>query len=311
MFRLRRSAPLLLVLVTACMLLGQGCTDSRSNAASSSDSHPAPASSSSAPASSSGSSGSFSGSPAASDSSSSSLQTVQITFPEGTTLAKMFLMLDEAGVADFDALLSAAETMDLASYPLAGAVSMTPERCYRLEGYLFPDTYEFYLGEPAESILGKMLDNTQNRIPDEYADRAGELGLSMDEAIILASLIQKEAGPESEMPHVSSVLHNRLEAGMQLQLNATITYVEYVILPFFPDTRDLYAPAYNTYKCAALPAGPICNPGLSALQAALWPEDTEDFYFAMDDEGNHYYSQTYEEHVAICREHGIGIYAEE
>ena len=293
MSRFRRSLLPLFARLTACTLLTQGCADSRSDSTSSS-----------------ASAGSSAPDPPVS-AVSSSLQAAQITFPEGTTLAKMCMLLDEAGIADLDALLKAAETMDLAAYPLAEAIPMSADRCYRLEGYLFPDTYEFYLGEPPESILGKMLETTQARIPQEYADRAEELGMSMDDAIILASLIQKEAGPESEMPHVSSVLHNRLEAGMQLQLNATITYVEYVILPFYPDTRDRYAPVYNTYKCAALPAGPICNPGLPALQAALWPENTEDFYFAMDDEGNHYYSQTYEQHVAICREHGIGVHAEE
>lgn len=239
---------------------------------------------------------------------SSEAETVTITFAEGTTLPKMFMILEEKGVADQDALFETAQYGDFSDISLVSAIPFSAERCYRLEGYLFPDTYEFYIGEKPESILRKMLKNTSTRLTAEYSARAAELGMSMDQAIILASLIQKEAGSVSEMARVSSVLHNRLDAGMRLQCDASITYVEYVIKPFIEGDKDRYNEFYNTYKCSELPAGPIGNPGMAALEAALWPADTNYYFFAMDSAGTHYYSETYEEHVAVCTEHGIGIH---
>ena len=241
--------------------------------------------------------------------SSQPLQTVKVTFTEGMTLPKMFGILEGKGVAGEDALFAAAAGGDFSSYSLVNGIEMSSRRCYRLEGYLFPDTYEFYAGESPESVLKKMLDNTQKRISQNYKDRAAALGMSMDDVIILASLIEKEAGAVSEMGKVSSVLHNRLGDGMKLQCDSTITYVEYVIKPFITGDKNRYNSYYNTYKCAALPAGPICNPGKAAIEAALWPETTSYYYFAMDSAGNHYYAETYEEHVANCQKAGIGVHA--
>ena len=242
--------------------------------------------------------------------SSQALQTVKVTFTEGMTLPKMFGILEDKKIAKEDALFTAAASGDFSSYSLVNGIQMSSKRCYRLEGYLFPDTYEFYVGESPESILKKMLDNTQKRIPQSYKDRASAIGMSMDDVIILASLIEKEAGAALEMGKVSSVLHNRLDDGMKLQCDSTITYVEYVIKPFITGDINRYNSYYNTYKCAALPAGPICNPGKAAMEAALWPETTSYYYFAMDSAGNHYYAETYEEHVANCQKAGIGVHAE-
>ena len=241
--------------------------------------------------------------------SSSAPVTQKITFAEGTTMAKMFMLLGDKGIADRDELFAAAEALDVSGYPLAGSVARGAGRCYPLEGYLFPDTYEFYVGDSPANLLKKMLDNGESRITAAYRSRAAQLGMTMDEIVILASLIQKEAGETSEMATVSSILHNRLAAGMRLQCDATISYVENVIVPFVENGRETYAATYNTYKCAALPAGPICNPGTAAIEAALWPADTDYYYFAMDADGNHYYSKTYEEHAAVCEAHGIGVHA--
>lgn len=231
---------------------------------------------------------------------------VKITFPEGTTVARISDLLSSKGVADSESFFQAVASMDVSAYPLAAAVTASSQRCFRLEGYLFPDTYEFYVGEGAESALKRMLSNTEKRITQTYRNRAAELGITMDEAITLASIIQKEAST-TQTGTVSSVLHNRLNTSMKLQCDVTIKYVEGAIKPYISGDINRYNAYYNTYKCAALPAGAICNPGLAALKAALWPEETSYLYFAFDTAGNYYYSETYEEHIQKCQEAGIAI----
>lgn len=233
------------------------------------------------------------------------LQTVRITFPEGTTLAKAFMMLDEKGVAKQDALFQTAKNYDFSSYSVVSEINPSSNRCFLLEGYLFPNTYEFYIGEKPESVIAKFLKVTDKKITQQYKNRAAELGFTMDEIITLASIIQKEGNSKSEFAKISSVFHNRLKQGMRLQADATIKYVEGAIKPFIDGDKNRYNSYYNTYKCKALPAGPICNPGIAAIEAALYPENTNYLYFVNDTAGNYYYAVTYEEHLANCKAAGV------
>ena len=139
--------------------------------------------------------------------------------------------------------------------------------------------------------------------------RAKELGYSVDEIITLASVIQAEAGDKKEMGKVSSVLHNRIESPDygKLQCDVTINYVNENILvsPYVEGYKAGYSEYYNTYKRSGLPVGAICNPGLDAINAALYPEDTDYFYFVTDKDWNYYYASTYEEHLKNCKICGI------
>lgn len=234
-------------------------------------------------------------------------KTVRITFPEGSTFAQMAEKLEKNGVCTVQELMDVVNSYDYSKYSLVAAIPEDENRCFRLEGYLFPDTYDFLTNSDPEDVLGKMIRNTENRITDAYRARAKELGYTMDEILTIASLIQGEAGNPQEIGKVSSILHNRLKAGMKLEVDASINYVEKWIKPFIGGDINRYNSYYNTYKCAALPSGPICNPGIDWIKAALYPEDTDYLYFVNDANGNYYYASTYEEHQENCEKAGIPV----
>lgn len=234
-------------------------------------------------------------------------KTVRITFPEGSTFAQMAEKLEANGVCTVQELMGVVNSYDYSKFPLVAAIPEDENRCFRLEGYLFPDTYDFLTNSDPEDVLGKMIRNTENRITDAYRARAKELGYTMDEVLTIASLIQGEAGNPQEIGKVSSILHNRLKAGMKLEVDASINYVEKWIKPFIGGDINRYNSYYNTYKCAALPSGPICNPGIDWIKAALYPEDTDYLYFVNDANGNYYYASTYEEHQENCEKAGIPV----
>jgi len=217
---------------------------------------------------------------------------VTVTIPEGFTFYQIARRLEASGVCDAEDLTSAAEIYEIQSFE----VPDNPQACYRLEGLLFPDTYEFYLGETPESVLRRMLDN--------YAEKSG---LPDYDLLILASIIERETRSDAHMAMVSSVFHNRLARGMRLQADATIAYVEEHIKqdPLVQNPAQ-YAERYNTYKCPALPMGPICCPGLRAIEAAKNPSTSDYlFYFFGQDETNHY-TKNYDEHLAAIKLYGLG-----
>ncbi|WMJ23737.1 endolytic transglycosylase MltG [Paludicola sp. MB14-C6] len=237
--------------------------------------------------------------------SSQPVQTVRVTFPEGTTMAKAFDTLEAKGVAKQKELFQTAGSVDFSAYSVVNEIKPASTRCFLLEGYLFPSTYDFYVNEKPESVIRKMLNVSNKRITQAYKDRAAQLGYTMDEMITLASIIQKEAHVTKEFTRVSSVFHNRLKAGMKLQSDVTIKYVEGAIKPYIDGDTNRFNSYYNTYKCKGLPAGPICNPGISAIEAALNPESTNYLYFVNDTAGNYYYAATYEEHQQNCQTAGV------
>ena len=229
-------------------------------------------------------------------------ETVRITIKEGETLTQIFKKLEQGGVASFDALMKTAQSYDYSYYPLIAARPGNAERCFLLEGYLFPDTYEFYVGMKPQDAIGRFLRNGENRITAAMRQQASALGYSMDEVLTVASLIQKEGSNPAEVGKIAGVIYNRLDQGMPLQMDATIVYMEQHVKPFLTGDINRYNSYYNTYKCRALPAGPIANPGLTTINAALHPADVPYLYFFHDSQGNYYYSNTYEEHEQKMKE---------
>ena len=148
------------------------------------------------------------------------------------------------------------------------------------------------------------MQNTNAKLTEEYYERAKQLGYTIDEIITLASVIQKEAGDKNEMKKVSSVLHNRLDSTKykSLQCDVTVNYINNYVTdsPYITDTSVDYAKNYNTYKCEGLPVGAICNVGVDAIEAALYPADTDYFFLVTDSKMNYYYATTYEEHQKNC-----------
>ena len=215
-------------------------------------------------------------------------ETVTLTFPEGFTVDQIVAKLEENKVCSAAVLYQTMQEVDFSSEFSFIAEMDNKEMRYRmLEGYMYPDTYEFYVGESPSSVLRKFLNNFNKRWTEEYAAQAQKLNMSVDDVITLASIIQKEAYGAEQSPLVSSVLHNRLnKSGLYppLQCDSTTEYINEYIQKNTKSAVELarFTDRYSSYKCAGLPVGSICNPGDDAIKAALYPEKTDYYFFAHD-----------------------------
>ena len=239
------------------------------------------------------------------------VNTVTVTIPEGTSASQIAELLEEKGVCSAQDFLSAVNNPENLSL-ISENIENADERAFLLEGYLFPDTYEFYLNSSGQSALKRFTDNLNAKLKPEYYDRARALGYTMDEIITIASIIQEEAGNPAEMNDVSSVIHNRLDSYdyPYIQCDVAIVYLERYVKPYF--TEEEYEELTYNYnivsKRRGLPAGAITNPGTAAIEAALYPSDTDYYYFVTDEDGNYYYANTYAGHRENCRKAGIKGY---
>lgn len=237
--------------------------------------------------------------------------TVTVTFPEGFTLVQIAQKLEENEVCDAKRFIEIGNDYSYLStldYSFISEIKNYDERAYILEGYIFPDTYEFYRGESEEKALSRFLNNTQRKLTAEYKERATELGYTLDEIITLASIVQKESYTDDSVKNVASVLHNRLKSPSfpKLQCDVTIHYVnDYITDSPYITADEGFSEKYNTYKCEDLPIGAICNPGLEAIEAALYPAETSYYYFVTDSDWNYYYAETYEQHKKNCNAVGL------
>lgn len=232
-------------------------------------------------------------------------ESVTVTLPEGYTMVRMAWALRDAGVCDADALIKAAQEGNYSEYPFVTASKNTSNVCFPLEGYLFPATYEFYKNEDPVQVWKKILNTTQEKYAQEVKDRASANGLSLHQLITLASVVEKEGKTSEQRKMIAGILYNRLRDGMPLQCDATIDYVKGVIWEIYPSKED-YKYHYNTYRTGALPAGPICNPGMDALNAAMYPAKTDYMYFVVRDYEIRY-AKDYETHNKNMDELGIVI----
>jgi UPF0755 protein len=229
---------------------------------------------------------------------------VKITFFEGMTIREIARELEKNRVCTAKSFIEGLENFEF-GLEFEDMIPSNPLRFRKLEGYLFPDTYDFYIGERVDSVAKKFFINFQNKIISDIYEKIRNKGMTLDEAVILASIIQKEAGNPNEMARVASVFINRMEnpnAGLpRLQSDVTIFYVEQDIKPFQThSTQEIYD-AYNTYVCDGLPVGPICSPGLDAIKAVIEPAETDYYFFVTDTGGKFYYSKTLNEHYANVR----------
>lgn len=223
---------------------------------------------------------------------------VRITFFEGMTLADIGKLLEEKKVCTKKEFLEAADANDF-NFEFVQAIPEDANRFRKLEGYIFPDTYDFFVGENVNSVIKKFLNNFQNKITQELQEKAKELDMTLDEVITLASIIQKECSNPDEMGKVSSVFHNRLKDQAnypKLQSDVTVFYVNDNIKPYLNTTNQVMYDAYNTYQCIGLPVGPVSNPGIDTIKAALYPDDTDYVYFLTDNKGKFYYAKNLNEH---------------
>lgn len=251
-------------------------------------------------------------------------ETVDVTIPEGYNVKDIAELLENNEVCSADDFLEELEEGDFSDFkfvsnvPKVGNGTEHPYRIYRFEGYLFPDTYTFYKECSAHAVIEKFFENFENRVDTKLQASIKAKNMTLDEALTLASILQREADNTLDMAKMACVFHNRLDNPadfLHLESDVTTEYVE----NFIPgaDKNNPNFRAYSTYICEGLPTGPICNPGLAALRAVANPSDDPDivncFYFATDtsvDPTVTYYSETLSRHEAICREYGIGVYGD-
>lgn len=248
----------------------------------------------------------------------SAVVTVDITFPEGRTVRQYGSLLEQNGVCTAEEFYSAMRTTDFTeNYSFLPDNETLQQREYPLEGYLYPDTYSFYVPEAADSVIKRFLDNFRSKVSDKlvsYANSNGgnleKIDMSFDNAVILASIIERESPTDNERSKIAACFYNRIAdpsasgTGGKLQSDATKFY-PYVV----GEAPQDFVSEYNTYNFAGLPKGPICSPSISSINAAIYPDKTcKSYFFYTDINNKHYYADTYEQHLAnirYCRDNGL------
>ena len=226
-------------------------------------------------------------------SNSASRQMVTVTIPEGFTVDQIFQRLEDEGVSTVAKLQDMAATHDYA-FSFLQEIPLGDYK--RLEGYLFPDTYEFYMGEDPKMVINKMLVNFDRRFTDEMRAQVQENGYTVRDIVIIASMIERETDG-TDRATIASVIYNRwlnTSAGTAgyLGVDATLVYALGRTITSEDYTADT---PYNTYTHQGLPPGPISNPGMESILAAMEPEDTNYYYYALGSDGTHSFFQTLEE----------------
>jgi len=238
-----------------------------------------------------------------------SMLVTTLTFPEGFTMAQIFARLEENEICSAKDLYAAAESFN---YRYTFLENAEPGDAVRLEGFIFPNTYDFYQGEQASSVLNKFLQALHYQITADMWLQCENLGITFREAVIIASMIEKEAANDEERAKIASVIYNRIAADMTLGIDATILYAhpEHVGVNIPQSILSDDSP-YNTSIHKGLPPTPICNPGIASINAALMPESTGYYFYALDTEtGTHRFFTNYDDHRAFVATQDYASYGQ-
>ena len=221
--------------------------------------------------------------------------TVRITFTEGSEVQDIFKTLVANGIGTMDRYEQVAKGWDFGYSFLPDIGSDN-----RLEGFLYPDTYDFFADEKEESVIKRFLDNFNKKMTDAGLwEKISQSGETIYDTLKLASIIEKESQYQPELSTISSVFHNRLDIRMMLQSDASVNYIldkDDRYSSISASTMAIDSP-YNTYKYYGLTPTPICNPSIQSITAAVEPADTEYLYFCSKGDGSHVFAYTYEEHL--------------
>ena len=231
--------------------------------------------------------------------------TVTVTIPEGYTLVRIAWLLEDKGLCVADDFINACQTynewLDLTEYPFLNDLQSAENVCIYLEGYFFPLTYEIPETATVQDIIKMLLNGTKKIFNDAFMLAVSESGYSLHEILTIASIIEKEAKLDEQRPMISSVIHNRMKVGMQIQCDPTVKYCDGVIKLVYPEKYDYYSDFYSTYVCKGLMAGPICSPGMKSIESAINPTETDYLYFIVGTVPPYEakYSLTFKEHNAF------------
>lgn len=221
---------------------------------------------------------------------------VSVLIPEGLTSAEIEKILVDKELIKKGDLAEVVQEKNLDRYFKYDFLLDSPKDA-NLEGYLFPDTYNFYKKTTSEEILQKILNNFDKKVDSQMRAEISRQGKMIFEVITLASIVQAEANGSDDMKIIAGIFTNRLKMGKALEADSTINFITGKKMPqaLYSDLEN--SSPYNTYKNIGLPPGPIGNPGLDAIKAAIWPKKTDYLYFLHAPDGKAYYGKTYEEHL--------------
>lgn len=248
--------------------------------------------------------------------------TVRVTFPEGINIMRYGELLEENGVCTAQEFFDTMNSTDFSEeFDFLPPFSKLSQRPYTLEGYLYPDTYDFYVDEDPVSVIKRFLRNFDNRVTDEMRAAVAQVSdfygkeFTLDDIIIMASIVEKEiSAVPSEMDGVAAVFYNRIKypngkgegtaTGGKLQSDATKYY------PYTIHTKpDGFNSEYNTYDVVGLPKGPVCCPSLNAIKGSMYPDTEQNsFFFLTDKNYDVYYAVTYKKHrenIKYCEDNGL------
>lgn len=231
---------------------------------------------------------------------SKNINMVKITVPEGYSIEEIAQLMEEKDLCSKNDFIKAVKNHELPEF-----VEVNEKRRYNLEGFLYPDTYLIEKGTSANNIIDKMLERFNAAIKE--VEKESDIVINnedIDKLITIASMIEKEASADIDRPLISSVIYNRLEKDMKLQLDATVLYAlgEHIDVVL---NRHLEVDSpYNTYKYSGLPIGPIASPGIESIKAALLPADTDYLYYILQKDGTHYFTNSYDDFLDKKKELG-------
>ena len=228
----------------------------------------------------------------------SNANTVTITIPEGFTIDDIAVRVSENGICTKDEFLSAVK-----NYPLPSYVKDDPDKRYNLEGFLFPDTYNFDAGVKPEYIIETMIKRFEE-IWSKVSTGFNIKSEDIEKVITVASIIEKEARVDKDRPLVASVIYNRLAQDMPLQIDATVIYAHGYYIENVRNRHLAIESKYNTYLHDGLPVGPICNPGVASIEAALNPAKTDYLFYLLESDNEHYFTNNYDDFLKKKQELG-------
>lgn len=226
----------------------------------------------------------------------------QLVVPEGFTIEMIAQRCEEQGICSAEEFLREVSSVTSADFPYMEDIPAGIPVKYKLQGYIFPATYDIYEDTTAASLVEWMLETFDNYYTEDMQARAQELGYSSFDVVTRASIVEREAKVATERATIAGVINNRLNIGMNLEMCPTVLYP--LTDGMFDQSQVLYEDLsidseYNTYLNSGLPVGPICNPGLDCMNAVLYPEEHSYYFYHVDDEdaGTHIFTETYQEHI--------------
>ncbi len=228
---------------------------------------------------------------------------VKVTIPEGFVITQVATLMESKQLGNKTEFLELAKAGNF-DYEFL-KFDLEPSVKYKLEGFMYPDTYFFNEDATSEEIIKILLDTFKTKVWEELKTASNENGLDYNELLTLASIVEKEAVKDDERAKIAGVFFNRIEIDMNLQSCATVQYAlnreKFSTTVTFEETR-LDSP-YNTYKYPGLPPGPICNPGIKSIEAVIKPDTNKYLFFVAKGDGSHYFSLTYDEHLEAIQKY--------